>query len=63
MIIIQWDVEMMLDEFFRSHEWIKHGTCAKAGHAVASQYEYFKLALDLQQKLNILQYVYVETLD
>ncbi|KAL3731684.1 hypothetical protein ACJRO7_028548 [Eucalyptus globulus] len=37
---------------FWSHEWEKHGTCSES---VLDQHAYFKLALSLKQKANLLQ--------
>lgn len=37
---------------FWSHEWNKHGTCSES---VLDQHSYFKSALDLKDKLNLLQ--------
>ncbi|PSR88314.1 Extracellular ribonuclease [Actinidia chinensis var. chinensis] len=37
---------------FWSHEWVKHGTCSES---VLNQHGYFKSALDLKEKLRLLQ--------
>ncbi|KAF8016445.1 hypothetical protein BT93_H1840 [Corymbia citriodora subsp. variegata] len=37
---------------FWSHEWEKHGTCSKS---VLDEHAYFKAALELKQKANLLQ--------
>ncbi|PSS28744.1 Extracellular ribonuclease, partial [Actinidia chinensis var. chinensis] len=37
---------------FWSHEWVKHGTCSES---VLNQHGYFKSALDLKEKLGLLQ--------
>ncbi|XAR55996.1 Ribonuclease T(2) [Bertholletia excelsa] len=36
---------------FWSHEWVKHGTCAES---VLNQHDYFKSALNLRDKLDLL---------
>ena len=42
---------------FWSHEWSKHGTCAKAVPQLSGEYNYFSFTLTLYSKWNLTQYL------